>query len=114
MNTLATANQKHNHVALFTQVSKIAEASELLGPKVTNIAIVDPTLDRLAEVATLVSSNKETPGAFAQYLVDVYKAEDAYGRARAVVRTGFVKQGLVEWSTKNPDLMRVRPPVQRL
>lgn len=93
-------------IALFTQVSQINAASALIGNKVTNIAILEPNLERLAAIATLLSSNYQKPGAFAEYLINVYRKKDSLGRPIALVRTGLVKEGLVKWSESNPDLMK--------
>lgn len=93
-------------IALFTQIEQINEATALMGKKITNIAINEPNLERLAAVATLLSSNYQNPGAFAEYLINVYRKLDTRGRPVALVRTGTIKEGLVKWSEDNPDLMR--------
>jgi hypothetical protein len=87
-------------------VSQINAATALIGSKVTNIAILEPNLERLAAIATLLSSNYQKPGAFAEYLINVYRKKDSLGRPIALVRTGLVKEGLVKWSESNPDLMK--------
>ena len=93
-------------IALFTQVSQINAASVLLGSKVTNTAIIEPNFERLAAIATLLSANYQNPGAFAEYIINVFRKRNSLGHPIAVVRTGLVKEGLVKWSEDNPDLMR--------
>ncbi len=44
-------------IALFTQVAQINEATTLIGKDVTNIAVMEPNLERLAATATLLSEN---------------------------------------------------------
>lgn len=103
---IAAPLTEDEQIALFTQIETISEATALMGKKITNTAITEPNLERLAKIAGLLSANYQNPGAFAEYIVNVHRKHDSRGRPVAVVRTGTVREGLVKWSESNPDLMR--------
>lgn len=95
--------RKSHQVALFTQVAIVADAAAKLGKRIKNIAVYD--VNKLPEVLEQFTSNHEQPGAFADFVIQVYRKRDKRGRERCMVRSGRVMNALIRWSEECPNLM---------
>ncbi len=92
----------NQQLAMFKEIEKLAMAVRIMGPRVGKIAVFDAS--KLYDLAQLIALNKQEPGTFAQLLIDL-PVTNKNGKKTVTVRSGRVKQGLLEWSQR-ADLMR--------
>lgn len=105
MTSLATTVPQVQQAAIFSYVNDMANAINALGSKLTQLAVYNTEIERLAEIMRIMHLNSDSPGAFADYITSV-KVEDAQGKKQVIVRAGKIKNGIERWSEACPDLMK--------
>lgn len=86
------------------RAKEMAKAAKVVGPKVRQLSMYDKDPNKKVELAKLLARNVEKPGTFG-YFMSQLRITSEKGHKQRLVRKGAVKDTLLKWAEKAPNLI---------